>query len=104
MFATGDWTSWALQCVALEFGSLVFGLIWVVHTTRRKLYMQALFIFSNVILPTFTGTLSSLPQYLLVCAPWFVPVKPAYRFIQWGLGVIIGVWLYVQYAQGLFVG
>lgn len=72
IFLTVPWSSYDLKIAILEFGLFAFalGMVLILRKRIRKSY----FIFSLlvIIVPTLTGTLSSIPRYLLVAFPLFI--------------------------------
>lgn len=99
----GDWQSWVYQRACLEFAALWYGLVYIVHAIRTRQYQIALYLALNLLVPTMTGTLSSLPRYLLASAPWMVPQNPHLRRLTIIIGSVLTTILFFKYAMGIFV-
>jgi len=94
MLFTVSTQSWLYYQVVIELGSAIFGMIGLVltfFTLRRSYFWYSLPAF---LLPTLTGTFSSLPRYILVLFPVFwAYAKIRSTKIKW---IIIGVHVVLQ--------
>ena len=72
IFTTVPWVEFVYHVAVLEFLSFVFGIILLVVAWRRR-YAPGILLYSACVLflPTLTGTLSSMPRYLLAAFPLF---------------------------------
>lgn len=73
MFATIDWRSLLFYTVNLEFWSAMIFLALLIIAWRQKVRLSyLLFAAPAYLLPTLTGTFSSMPRYVLVLFPAFI--------------------------------
>jgi Gpi18-like mannosyltransferase len=105
MLLTVPSDTWLFQRIWLELLALgvSFGLL-AAHWRRRELGLN-LYLLSALLLPTLTGTLSSLPRYILVLWPFLLP-HGLNRYVIWGWGVMsLGLLLYLgsYFVHGIFV-
>jgi hypothetical protein len=72
IFTTVPWRDFLYHIAALEFVSFIFALL-LLFTAWRKSYPPGILLYSACVLflPTFTGTLSSMPRYILAAFPLF---------------------------------
>ncbi len=109
IFATVNVHNFNFWVAALEFAAFMIGLFILAMISKRKLLPKNILIFSwlILILPTFSGTLSSMPRYLL-------PIFPIYIFLatiqnKWTkviilvLSISILIFLSVLFTRGYFV-
>lgn len=93
----------------LELATLIgsFALLWIGY---KKKIQSSLLLYSGalILLPTLTGTLSSLPRYVLSAFPLFIILGTLHnRWIKYGLlciFVVLQVILTTAFLQGYFVG
>lgn len=92
----------------LELGSLVIGTLASVILLKKRQFALSVYLLLGLLIPTLTGTLQSLPRYLLVLFPlYFVPGSlksqiPTLNFIPYinfGLQLI----LFASFLRGGFV-
>lgn len=83
-----------------------FGVLYIWYRNRRLIPIsQSLYIISSVLLPTLSGTLSSLPRYILVLLP-FIFVNNLSRkqyIILYTTYIIILLYLYTNFVRGTFI-
>ena len=72
MLVTVDPTNHIFYTVALEAASGVIFLILTIYAFKRTRLSYALFGLLSYIAPTLTGTLSSMPRYVLILFPCFI--------------------------------
>ncbi len=106
IFATASPITFVFQIAILEFISLLAGLFFVVILYVRRLYPESLFVFLGTIIPTFTGTLQSLPRYLLVLFPiyFLATLISTKRLILLLIPTfLIQIYLLINFLSGHFV-
>lgn len=94
---------------SLVFGSLLFG-IWKLFKEKKsqvdELGMQ-LYCLVAILLPTLTGTLTSMPRYLLVALGFFFILARirfvAIKFILLAVFFVLQLILYVYFIRGYFI-
>lgn len=105
MIVTVDPSTWLYQRVWLELASfLVAAVLW--WRNRRFIPLShSAFVGASILLPTLSGTLSSLPRYLLVLAPFLFPLSPKLRSLALYLflSLLLLCYLLSQYVSGQFV-
>jgi hypothetical protein len=76
IFATADWSQWAFRVAMIELAAFLFGLGVLTFLSIKKRLPARYLVFSwaALLLPVFSGTLSSMPRYLL-------PIFPIYLFL-----------------------
>jgi len=74
IFLTADPTQFGFQVALIEFGAFMFGVSVLGYLSFKRLMPIKYLIFSwaALLLPTFSGTLSSMPRYLLVIFPLYI--------------------------------
>jgi hypothetical protein len=75
-----DWKYYALVQEAVVGGLGLIALLWSVRSIRLSYVLFALGAF---LVPTMTGTFSSLPRYILVCFPLFILLARAFQSRRW---------------------
>ncbi len=108
IFLTADKTTLSYFVASLEFVSFVGAcilLLWL--TFRRKLRPSWLFFaWLTLLLPTFSGTLSSVPRYLLTIFPLFVGLSllgKRFRFSLATVFILLQIVLVLLFTSGAFV-
>ena len=90
----------------LEFAFFMLGLAGAVYSARHRLYDSAFYLLVATIIPACTGTLQSVPRYLLVVFPLlFVEAKfspPVYRFFVI-FGFILQLVLFYYFLSANFI-
>lgn len=89
IFFTASILHYDFWIAILEFAFYIFGLIVLTITTfKRKLQLSWLiFSWSAILLPSFSGTLSSMPRYLLVIFPIYISLA-LIRSIRIRVGIL----------------
>lgn len=110
ILTTVEWHSWSYFAFAQELllsmlalGALVWG--WI------KKYRPSYMVYATLafIIPTLTGTFSSMPRYILACFPLFIAVaeyleaRPKLRFVWYALSSILLILNTVLFIQGYWV-
>jgi hypothetical protein len=88
----------------LELSSLFLG-IWATYILyKQKQFSYSFYVFLGSIIPSFTGTLQSLPRYLLVLFPiYFIKLPNKFRFPLLAASFILQVILLRAFLSGQFV-
>ena len=106
-----DHTDPLFFAVLLEFlsGSLFLVLSLLAFKSTRLSY--ALYMLPSYILPTLTGTFSSLPRYVLLLFPgfilmsvWFTKQSPSIRLAVYLISMILGLISISLFTRGYFIG
>lgn len=110
MLVTVEWHSLAYYTVLLELGSAVIFLFLVLVSAWRQRWSYAVFAGLTFLVPTLTGTFSSLPRYVLVIFPAFILLGEGmakWRWLGWVYVLVSGVLLGVTcalFTRGFWVG
>lgn len=72
IFATVSWSTYDVRIALLEVISFFFAIALLFFAWRKVRSSYILFSLFAVIVPTLTGTLSSMPRYILVVFPLFI--------------------------------
>lgn len=93
----------------LEFSvGLLFFILSAISLFKQRI-SYALFNLFAFIIPTFTGTLTSLPRYVLVCFPIFIlfgrflESKPKNRFLFFGIFTVLWIVFLSLFSRGYWV-
>ena len=88
----------------LEISSLIIGLLASYILFRQKQLSYSLYVFLGSIIPSFTGTLQSLPRYLLVLFPvYFIKFPPKLRLPLLVAGFTLQLVLLTAFLSGKFI-
>lgn len=110
IFTTADHTHPDFWVALLELGSFLFAIALLSWLTIKKKVPLPWLIFSwpSLLLPTLSGTLSSMPRYLLTIFPIFVGLALIKnQFVKFGILVVLTLllaWLTVFFTRGYFIG
>jgi Gpi18-like mannosyltransferase len=89
----------------LEFSSFIFGLFIAYILYKQKKLSYSLYVFLGSIIPSFTGTLQSLPRYILVLFPIYFIKLPKKLYLPIILfSISLQLTLLVAFLNGKFVG
>lgn len=89
---------------ALEFLSLIIGLLASYYFYRGKQFSYSLYLFLGSTIPAFTGTLQSLPRYLIVLFPiYFIKIPQKLRLPLYGLSLVLQLVLLKNFLAGRFI-
>jgi len=110
IFVTVDWQNWKFFAYTQEFALSILALTTLIVGWIKKLRPSYL-VFSSLafLLPTLTGTFSSMPRYILVCFPMFLVIakwledKPKLRFAWYGISSILLILNTVLFIQGYWI-
>lgn len=106
MLMTVDTHTFLYLRVVLEL-SVFVGALWAaMRNIRRVTAAQSIFVLSSLILPTVTGTLSSMPRYAAVLLLWLLPpeLKVSRTLIGWSVvSTALLLYLFSMFANGTFV-
>jgi hypothetical protein len=107
MLFTVEVKSWLFYRVLMEFGAGLLGLVMSVLSFKHVRRSYALFGILAYLLPTLTGTFSSLPRYLLPLFPIFMTLAKIlpdrwYRAVLIVFSIMLVVNL-LLFTQGVFV-
>lgn len=109
IFTSADPTAPAYKLAAFEFGSFIFAVTILLLITFKKKYPRPWIIFSwlSFILPTLSGTFSSMPRYILLVFPIYIylaEIKNSYLKVGLLAFSIVGLFLCtVLFIQGYFI-
>jgi len=104
IFMTADMTTFAYWVAGFEFIVFAIGIALIIWAWREKKY-RSLMAYSLLVLlvPTLTGTLSSLPRYILSAFPLFFVlgdfrsrVTKAVTVIMFGLGLVAAASFFIR--------
>jgi Gpi18-like mannosyltransferase len=91
------------------FTSIVFLVLSIISFARHRL-SYSFFNFTCFILPTLTGTFTSMPRYVLTCFPAFFIIghflsksKPFYRYTYFGFSFLLGLIFLSLFVRGFWV-
>lgn len=105
MVLTVDPTTFLYQRIWLE---LIFFMgaayAWFKNLKSNTLEIN-LYVISSLLLPTLTGTLSSIPRYILVLTPFLLPqtMKKSHLLLLLTFNVLLMLYLFSHFAHGTFV-
>lgn len=105
MILTVDPTGFLYQRIWLELVFFV-GAIWAWYKNLRFESREiSLYVILSLLLPTLTGTLSSIPRYVLVLAPFILPpnLNKISYFILSTFNFLLLIYLFSHFAHGTFV-
>lgn len=94
---------------ALELSALLFGLSVLIYVTIRKKVPTSYLLFSYLalILPIFSGTLSSMPRYLLSIFPIYICLalikNPLFKFSLLAFFIVLLTTLTILFTRGYWV-
>lgn len=106
MIVTVEASAFLYQRIWLELAAFGCALYLALRNMRRVPAAQSLFVLMSLILPTLTGTLSSMPRYVAVLVPWLLPpdLKITPRLLIWICISTFGLlYLFTQFTHGIFV-
>lgn len=81
--------SWATSTLVLKFKKLPLPII--------------SYLILSLLLPTLTGTLSSLPRYILVLTPWLIPESRPGIWVYLLICLPLAIICLFQFARGIFI-
>ncbi len=88
----------------LEISSLAIGALAAYVLYKQKQYSYSLYVFLGSIIPSFTGTLQSLPRYLLVLFPiYFIKLPTKLRLPLLVFSFILQLVLLTAFLSGKFI-
>lgn len=93
----------------LEFFVGTVGLLLVILSTYKKNISLFVFCLSAFILPTLTGTFSSMPRYILVCFPIYIYLaemlnqKPKIELLWYIISLLLLIISCTMFIQGYFI-
>lgn len=102
---TLDPTTWRYYSIILEFLAGTLGLAGLLLAAKKVRISYVIFALGAFFMPTFTGTFSSMPRYILVCFPLYLlivelvrnrPRLKAILFILFTLALIVNTMLFIQ--------
>lgn len=109
ILTTVETTAWRYYSYVVELMAGVFGLVGVLLAAWRVRWSHTFFALGALLLPTLTGTFSSLPRYILVCFPlyllaadWLV-ARPRVRLIVWFLLAVTLIINTMMFIQGYWI-
>lgn len=104
IFFSVDLTTLVFQRALFEFslfGAFTYALI---KYWRALPTSQALYIALSLLLPSLSGTLSSVPRYVLVLFPFFLPLFPFKKYyLLYALSFMLFIWSFSTFARGYFI-
>lgn len=105
MILTVDPTTFLYQRIWLEL-IFFFGAVWAWYKNLKLLSREVnLYVIFSLLLPTLTGTLSSVPRYILVLVPFLLPpnLNKISFFILSTFNLLLLLYLFSHFAHGTFV-
>ena len=105
MIFTVDTHSWLCQRIWLELGFFVIAVVaWIRNFSRTSLAVN-FYVGASLLLPTLTGTLSSIPRYTLVLIPFLLPpdLPKKYFYMLLGISIALLLYLFTLFTRGSFV-
>lgn len=108
IFLYSDWSNYAIWIALLELICFVFAVILLTHLTfRRKMPFSWLFLcWAIIIIPSLTGTLLSMPRFILTVFPIYVflgGLNFRLKIFLAGIFVILQAILTTMFLRGYFV-
>lgn len=95
--------TWLAQRAALELGVFILAVATIIRRWHRYPLELSAYLSFSLLLPTLTGSLSSLPRYLLVLVPWLMPTRRSFLVIYFACSLPLLIYLFAFFAQGWFV-
>ena len=88
----------------LEISSLALGILAAYVLYKQKQFSYSLYVFLGSIIPSFTGTLQSLPRYLLVLFPiYFIKLPAKFRPFILATSFALQLVLFTAFLTGHFI-
>lgn len=87
----------------LELGFFTCALGALLHKFKKLPLSVNTYLALSLLLPTLSGTLSSLPRYILVLTPWLLPESKRGILIYLALALPLSLFFVWQFAKGVFV-
>ncbi|MBU1071014.1 hypothetical protein KKG65_01215 [Patescibacteria group bacterium] len=88
----------------LELSSLALGVLATYVLYKQKQFSYSLYVFLGSIIPSFTGTLQSLPRFLLVLFPiYFIKLPTKFRPLLLTASFILQLVLLTAFLTGRFI-
>jgi Gpi18-like mannosyltransferase len=105
MFLTVPFFSTLSARIYLEFASFIGASYLLIKYWRSRTHSLNSYLTLSLILPTLTGTLSSVPRYILILLPFILPDSTSLRtrIITQTLSLVFLVYFLSQFALGIFV-
>lgn len=105
MIFTVDPTSFLYQRIWFEL-LFFFGALWAWYKNLKSASREvSLYVILSLLLPTLTGTLSSIPRYCLVLVPFLLPknLKSTHYTILLLFSTLLMLYFFSHFAHGTFV-
>lgn len=100
---TVDFHSFVFQRAFIELGIFIWALKIIIVRFKSYPLSQSMYLLLALIIPTMSGSLSSIPRYVLVLVPWLIPLGRSGIVAYTIFGLILTVYLLTQFASGVFV-
>lgn len=87
----------------LELGFFAWSLTVLCNKFKKLPLSVSTYLTLSLLLPTLTGTLSSLPRYILVLIPWLLPESKRGILLYLTLALPLSLLLLLEFTRGIFV-
>ncbi|MFZ2202077.1 MAG: hypothetical protein WAV56_01640, partial [Microgenomates group bacterium] len=111
MIAGSSWTDPLFPTVVIELAVGTLFLVLTIFTFRKLRRSYAFYTLLSYLIPTFTGTFTNLPRYVLTIFPgfillslWFSRQPPLIRRVYLALNLFAAFILITLFTRGYFIG
>ncbi len=87
----------------LELGFFTGAITMLVNKFKKLPLAVSTYLALSLLLPTLSGTLSSLPRYVLVLTPWLLPESRRGIWLYLAISLPLAIILLFEYSRGVFV-
>lgn len=100
---TTSYETFAFWRSLLELGFFTWALTAIIHKFKKLPLSLNIYLALSLLLPTLSGSLSSIPRYLLVLTPWLLPESKRGILIYLALALPLSLLLLLEFTRGIFV-
>lgn len=87
----------------LELGFFTWALTAIIYKFKKLALSLNIYLALSLLLPTLSGSLSSVPRYLLVLTPWLLPESKRGILLYLALALPLSLLLLLEFTRGIFV-
>ncbi|MFH1244015.1 MAG: hypothetical protein V1487_00365 [bacterium] len=103
IFVTTSFQTFPFWRALLEFSLFSWAFSTLVLKFRKLPPSVTAYLALSLLLPSLTGTLSSLPRYILVLTPWLIPETRRGIWVYLVFCLPLAIICFIQFARGIFV-
>lgn len=103
MILTTNWQTFLFWRVLLELSTFTWAVSVLIDKFKKFPLAVSTYLSLSLLLPTLTGTLSSLPRYILVLAPWLIPQTRQGIWLYLAISLPLALLLLFEYSRGIFI-